>query len=87
VPRFGEEREELLQEAELLLQQGFSRLEVNNEIRRIDELLSGEGNGFCKNMTCNIVIDRASVSPMKIIKAGLPIRYRLLFSRAWRLRD
>jgi excinuclease ABC subunit A len=53
----------LLQEAELLLQQGFSRLEVNNEIRRIDELLSGEGNGFCKNMTCNIVIDRASVSP------------------------
>ncbi len=51
----------LLQEAELLLQQGFSRLEVDNEIRKIDELLKENKLEFSNHTTCNIVIDRASV--------------------------
>ena len=50
----------LIQEAELLLQQGFSRLEINNEIRRIDELIK-EKSEQCNGENCNIVIDRASV--------------------------
>ena len=52
----------LLQEAELLLQQGFSRLEIDNEILRIDELLKENKQVECKTLTCNIVIDRATVS-------------------------
>jgi excinuclease ABC subunit A len=51
----------LLQEAELLLQQGFSRLEINNEILRIDELLKENKQVDCKDSNCNIVIDRATV--------------------------
>ena len=52
----------LLQEAELLLQQGFTRLEINGEICRIDELIK-ENNQKCdKDSSCIIVIDRASVS-------------------------
>lgn len=51
----------LLQEAELLLQQGFSRLEIGNEIRKIDELLKEINEEPCKDSTCNIVIDRATV--------------------------
>jgi excinuclease ABC subunit A len=47
----------LLQEAELLLQQGFTRLETGNEIHRIDQLLSENNTGFCKG-ECNVVIDR-----------------------------
>lgn len=50
----------LLQEAELLLQQGFSRLETNNDILRIDELLEAGSEDFC-NGECNIVIDRIAV--------------------------
>ena len=50
----------VLEEAELLLQQGFSRLEVNNEIKRIDELLIEGKNDIC-NDNCNIVIDRMAV--------------------------
>jgi len=50
----------LLQEAELLLQQGFSRLETNNHIHRIDELLEAGSEDFC-NGECNIVIDRIAV--------------------------
>ncbi|HKI88764.1 MAG TPA: hypothetical protein VKA38_07050, partial [Draconibacterium sp.] len=50
----------LLQEAELLMQQGFSRLETNNEIKRIDELLDAGSENFC-NGECNIVIDRIVV--------------------------
>ena len=50
-----------LQEAELLLQQGFTRLEINNEVRRIDELLSENNQELCQDEKCNIVIDRASV--------------------------
>ena len=51
----------LFQEAELLLQQGFSRLEVNNEVRRIDELLKGNHTVFSAGDVCNIVIDRVVV--------------------------
>jgi len=51
----------LLQEAELLLQQGFTRLEINNEIRKIDDLLKENDQKYCTNVTCNIVIDRATV--------------------------
>lgn len=52
----------LLQEAELLLQQGFTRLEIDTEIRRIDELLEKKEEDFCKDTSCNLVIDRLSVS-------------------------
>ncbi|HEX7584906.1 MAG TPA: excinuclease ABC subunit UvrA, partial [Prolixibacteraceae bacterium] len=51
----------LLQEAELLLQQGFTRLEINGEVRKIDELLKENNPEQCKDSTCNIVIDRATV--------------------------
>ncbi len=51
----------LLQEAELLLQQGFSRLEINGEILKIDELLKENNQERCKSSSCNIVIDRAIV--------------------------
>ncbi len=50
----------VLEEAELLLQQGFSRLEVKNEIKRIDELLIEGKNDICDD-NCNIVIDRVAV--------------------------
>jgi excinuclease ABC subunit A len=50
----------ILQEAELLMQQGFTRLEANNEILQIDELLQKGSDKFC-NGACNIVIDRVSV--------------------------
>ncbi len=49
----------VLQEAELLMQQGFSRLESGNEIKRIDELLqSGKG---LNAENCNVVIDRVAL--------------------------
>lgn len=47
----------VLQEAELLLQQGFTRLETGNEIYRIDQLLSEKMDNVCKG-SCNVVIDR-----------------------------
>jgi excinuclease ABC subunit A len=50
----------VLQEAELLMQQGFSRIENNNEIKRIDELLKLDGNNSSIG-DCNIVIDRISL--------------------------
>ncbi len=50
----------VLQEAELLMQQGFTRIETNNEIKRIDELIEANDDTFC-NENCNIVIDRVSV--------------------------
>jgi len=52
----------MLQEAELLLQQGFSRLEIDNEILKIDELLKENKEVHCGDSACNIVIDRATVS-------------------------
>jgi excinuclease ABC subunit A len=51
----------LLQEAELLLQQGFTRLEVNNEVHRIDMLLAENKPLPCSG-DCNVVIDRVEVS-------------------------
>lgn len=51
----------ILQEAELLLQQGFSRLEIDNEIVKIDELLKENKQIKCGESACNIVIDRATV--------------------------
>jgi excinuclease ABC subunit A len=52
----------LLQEAEILMQQGFSRLEQNNEVLRIDELLKSGDQKFCHD-ECNVVIDRVAVQP------------------------
>ena len=51
----------ILQEAELLLQQGFTRLELDGEIRKIDDLLSDKEDIVYRNSSCNIVIDRAVV--------------------------
>ncbi|HLN71821.1 MAG TPA: excinuclease ABC subunit UvrA [Prolixibacteraceae bacterium] len=51
----------LIQEAELLLQQGFTRLEINGEIRKIDDLLKEEKETLPADAVCNIVIDRAAV--------------------------
>lgn len=53
---------DIMQEAELLLQQGFSRLEINNEIVRIDDLVKANKQPNCQDTTCNIVIDRATVN-------------------------
>ncbi|HZH71531.1 MAG TPA: excinuclease ABC subunit UvrA [Mariniphaga sp.] len=50
----------LFQEAELLLQKGFSRLEKDDKIIRIDEFLATADAFFC-NGNCNIVIDRIMV--------------------------
>ncbi|MCK3683370.1 excinuclease ABC subunit UvrA [Maribellus sp. YY47] len=50
----------ILEEAELLMQQGFSRLETNDEIKKIDELILAKSDDFC-NGACNLVIDRLSV--------------------------
>ncbi len=50
----------VIEEAELLLQQGFTRLEVDNEIKRIDELLVEKDKNICSGK-CNIVIDRLAV--------------------------
>jgi excinuclease ABC subunit A len=52
----------LLQEAGLLLQKGFSRLEKDEEIIRIDELLATSDEALC-NGICNVVIDRVVVQP------------------------
>ncbi len=49
----------LIQEAELLMQQGFTRLENNNEILKIDELVKTSSLNSCHG-ACNIVIDRIS---------------------------
>jgi len=50
----------ILQEAELLMQQGFSRIETDDEIKKIDELLNTPDDEIC-NGNCNLVIDRISV--------------------------
>ena len=52
----------LLQEAELLLQQGFSRLEINNETVKIDELLKEKDPKKYEGSDFYIIIDRASVA-------------------------
>ena len=50
----------ILEEAELLMQQGFSRIEINNEIKRIDELIKSKSDDICKG-DCSLVIDRMAV--------------------------
>ena len=50
----------ILEEAELLMQQGFSRIETNNEIQQIEDLLKNNDKDLC-NGECNLVIDRISV--------------------------
>jgi len=50
----------ILQEAELLMQQGFTRLEINDEIKRIDELLESKPKELNKNNS-HLIIDRISV--------------------------
>lgn len=52
----------ILKEAELLMQQGFSRLEINEEIIRIEDLLKNPENYNCTG-NCSIIIDRISVNP------------------------
>lgn len=50
----------ILEEAELLMKQGFSRIETNNEIKRIDELIQSNFDQFCDGK-CNLVVDRIAV--------------------------
>jgi excinuclease ABC subunit A len=50
----------LLQEAELLMQQGFSRLEQNGNVLQIADLLESTSDDLCDGI-CNIVIDRIAV--------------------------
>ncbi|HKJ78866.1 MAG TPA: excinuclease ABC subunit UvrA, partial [Prolixibacteraceae bacterium] len=50
----------VLEEAELLMQQGFTRIQVNEEIKKISELLESGEKEIC-NGSCNIVIDRVAV--------------------------
>jgi excinuclease ABC subunit A len=52
----------LLKEAELLMQQGFSRLEKEEEVMRIDELLASADEGLSAGHY-NVVIDRVAVQP------------------------
>ena len=51
----------VLQEAELLLQQGFTRVEIDSEIKRIDEILKLGKIESLKHSVCNLVIDRMSM--------------------------
>ena len=48
------------EEVELLMQQGFSRIETNNEIKRIEEVLKNPADNLSTG-NCNLVIDRVSV--------------------------
>ncbi|WP_167609152.1 excinuclease ABC subunit UvrA [Maribellus sediminis] len=50
----------ILEEAELLMQQGFPRLETNNEIIKIEDLLNDKSENICQG-DCNLVIDRLVV--------------------------
>lgn len=50
----------ILEEAELLMQQGFTRLEMGDKIKRIDELLKDKSEDFGTE-NCNLVIDRIAV--------------------------
>ena len=50
----------VLQEIELLRQQGFTRIETNDEVIRIDDLVKSQSEEFCIG-SCNLVIDRAMV--------------------------
>jgi len=50
----------ILEEAELLMQQGFDRLEIDDDIVRINDLLNNKPDNICSGK-CNLVIDRISV--------------------------
>ena len=50
----------VMEEAELLLQQGFSRIETKDGIQRIDQLLEKKEE-FCSK-SCNLVVDRLQAS-------------------------
>jgi excinuclease ABC subunit A len=58
VPKNGRS---VLEEAELLMQQGFSRIETPGGIKRIDQLLENKDADFYSEQ-CNIVIDRVQAS-------------------------
>lgn len=47
----------LFEETELLLQQGFSRIETSDGIQRIDEILKRGEKEFCTD-SCKLIIDR-----------------------------
>ena len=51
----------LLKEAELLLQQGFTRLEIDDKIVKIEELLKQKTEVTCTG-NCKIIIDRIAVN-------------------------
>lgn len=51
----------LKEEAELLLQQGFTRLEVNGETVEIRNLIQSEDDSICSG-NCNIIIDRILIN-------------------------
>lgn len=54
-------KESILLQIELLLQQGFTRIESRDEIFMIDELIAQNNNSFCDD-SCNLVIDRVQAS-------------------------
>lgn len=60
----------LINEAELLMQQGFSRIEQNNKVKRIDELIKSGSDNFC-NGECHVVIDRVEIKPDKDTKSRM----------------
>lgn len=61
-PLIAKNGRSVLKEAELLLQQGFSRIETPDGIVRIDQLLADKKDDFCSGH-CNIVVDRLQAGP------------------------
>jgi len=59
-PLQGKNGRSILEEARLLLQQGFSRIEIGDMIYPIEELLASENKPEGKQ-PCNVVIDRLSI--------------------------
>jgi len=59
-PLQGKNGRSIKEEAKLLLQQGFSRIEIGDTIYPIDELLASE-NKPVHEQPCNVVIDRLTV--------------------------
>ena len=60
-PMILEEGRELNQQLDILMKQGFSRVEENGEIRKIQDLLDGEQQE-CKGCPYSILIDRIQVN-------------------------
>ncbi len=59
-PLMAKNGRSILEEAELLLQQGFSRIETKDGIQRIDQLLEKKED-FCAK-SCKLVIDRVQAT-------------------------